>query len=127
DAFAAFDAAKTVLRAATGAAYLADEAQALAARLKGFFQAHRLKLLPRAPPRTDCAQPLFIVGFPRSGTTMVEQTLSAHPRIAAGDDLPLITDLTLLMPRMLNSPLAYPEALADLWMGDQRDGLDSLR
>jgi len=28
---------------------------------------------------------------------------------------------------MLNSPLAYPEALADLWMGDQREGLDNLR
>jgi len=28
---------------------------------------------------------------------------------------------------MLNSPLAYPEALAELWMGDQREGLDTLR
>src|SRR5581483_5684389 len=59
--------------------------------------------------------------------TMVEQTLSAHPRIAAGDELPLINDITELMPRMLDSPLGYPEALADLWMGDQRDGLDNLR
>jgi hypothetical protein len=31
------------------------------------------------------------------------------------------------MPRMLNSPLTYPEALAELWMGDQREGLDNLR
>ena len=31
------------------------------------------------------------------------------------------------MPRMLNSPLAYPEALAELWMGDQHEGLDNLR
>ena len=31
------------------------------------------------------------------------------------------------MPRMLNSPLGYPEALAELWMGDQREGLDNLR
>jgi hypothetical protein len=127
DAFAAFDAAKATLRAATGEAYRAEEAQQLAVRLKGFFQAHRLKILPRAGTRADCAQPLFIVGFPRSGTTMVEQTLSAHPRIAAGDELPLIGDLTNLMPRMLDSPLAYPEALADLWMGDQREGLDNLR
>ena len=28
---------------------------------------------------------------------------------------------------MLTSPLAYPEALAELWMGDQSDGLDELR
>src|SRR5580698_10744141 len=31
------------------------------------------------------------------------------------------------MPRMLGSPLAYPEALADLWLGDQIEGLDNLR
>ena len=35
--------------------------------------------------------------------------------------------MTGLMPRMLNSPLTYPEALAELWMGDQREGLDNLR
>jgi hypothetical protein len=57
----------------------------------------------------------------------MEQTLSAHPKIVAGDELPLINDLTGLMPRMLNSPLGYPEALAELWMGDQREGLDNLR
>jgi hypothetical protein len=39
----------------------------------------------------------------------------------------MVNDITALMPRMLNSPLAYPEALADLWMGDQREGLDNLR
>ncbi len=82
----------------------------------------------RAPgSRTDVPQPIFILGFPRSGTTLVEQTLSAHPRISAGDELPLINDITNIMPRMLNSPLTYPEALAELWMGDQRDGLDNLR
>lgn len=31
--------------------------------------------------------PLFIVGMPRSGTTLVEQILSSHPEIAAGDEL----------------------------------------
>ena len=31
------------------------------------------------------------------------------------------------MPRLLASPLSYPEALAELWMGDQREGLNELR
>jgi hypothetical protein len=31
------------------------------------------------------------------------------------------------MPRLLESPLAYPEALAELWMGDHREDLDNLR
>ncbi len=32
--------------------------------------------------------PIFIVGLPRSGTTLVEQILSAHPRVRAGGELP---------------------------------------
>ncbi|HQU04731.1 MAG TPA: sulfotransferase, partial [Acidocella sp.] len=72
-------------------------------------------------------QPIFIVGFPRSGTTLIEQTLTVHPKIAAGDELPYINDITSIMPRWLASPLSYPEALVELWMGDQRDGLNELR
>lgn len=36
----------------------------------------------------DSEQPLFIVGMPRSGTTLVEQILSSHPRVhGAGERL----------------------------------------
>jgi tetratricopeptide (TPR) repeat protein len=127
EAFVAFTEAKRTLRELTGQSYLAEEAAGLARRLAAFFVAARLAILPRAGVRADVAQPVFIVGFPRSGTTMIEQTLSAHPRISAGDELPTISELTTLIPRMLNSPLAYPEALAELWMGDQLEGLDNLR
>jgi Flp pilus assembly protein TadD len=127
EAFAAFAEAKRTLREATGQAYLAEAAQDLVRRLAGFYTASRLSILPRAGVRGDIAQPIFIVGFPRSGTTMVEQTLTAHPKISAGDELPTINELTNLIPRMLNSPLAYPEAFADLWLGDQVEGLDNLR
>jgi tetratricopeptide (TPR) repeat protein len=127
EAFAAYDAGKRTLRATTGQSYLAEEASGLVGRLRNFFTASRLKILPRAGVRSDVAQPIFIVGFPRSGTTMVEQTLTAHPRISAGDELPTIHELTAIIPRMLNSPLTYPEAFADLWLGDQVEGLDNLR
>lgn len=127
EAFAAFDAGKHSLREMSGQTYLANEASELVGRLAGFFTRTRLAILPRATVRADVAQPIFIVGFPRSGTTMVEQTLTAHPLISAGDELPTINELTGLIPRMLGSPLAYPEALADLWLGDQVEGLDNLR
>ncbi|MCW3474802.1 tetratricopeptide repeat-containing sulfotransferase family protein [Limobrevibacterium gyesilva] len=127
DAFAAFTEGKRLARALSGNQYLDQQAGQLIDRLRGFFTAGRLRLLPRATVRTDVPQPVFILGFPRSGTTLVEQTVSAHSRICAGDELPLINDIANLMPRMLGSPLNYPEALSELWMGDQRDGLDNLR
>jgi hypothetical protein len=127
EAFAAFDAGRQRLRKVTGQQYLDAQAQQLIARLKGFFIRKRLATLPRAKRRTDVAQPLFVLGFPRSGTTLLEQTLSAHPRIAAGDELPFITEIAELMPRLLESPLGYPEALAELWMADHGEDLDNLR
>ena len=127
EAFAAFDAGRQRLREVSGQSYLQAHAQQLAVRLKNFFVAKRLGTLPRAQRRTDVAQPLFVLGFPRSGTTLLEQTLSAHPRIAAGDELPFIAEIAELMPRLLDSPLAYPEALAELWMGDHREELNNLR
>ena len=127
DAFAAFEEGKRLARELSGNVYLDGIAENGISRQRAFFIAGRLRTLPRASVRSDVAQPIFVLGFPRSGTTLVEQTLSAHPRIVAGDELPLIHDLTSIMPRMLNSPLGYPEALAELWMGDQREGLDNLR
>ncbi len=127
EAFTAFLEGKTLARDLSGNAYLDEQAAVMVARLRGFFTAERLRTLPRAGVRTDVPQPVFILGFPRSGTTLVEQTLSAHSRIAAGDELPLIHDITGIMPRMLASPMPYPEALAELWMGDRREGLDDLR
>jgi tetratricopeptide (TPR) repeat protein len=127
EAFAAYDEGKRRLREMSGHAYRAEQAEHAAARLRGFFVATRMARLPRATVRRDVAQPLFVLGFPRSGTTLLEQTLSAHPRIAAGDELPIVHEITQLMPRMLDSPLSYPEALAELWMGDHREDLDNLR
>jgi tetratricopeptide (TPR) repeat protein len=127
EAFEAYVEGKRRLREVSGNAYLAEHAQQITARLKGFFVAKRMRMLPRALVRNDVAQPLFVLGFPRSGTTLLEQTLTAHPRIAAGDELPIINEITNLMPRMLDSPLTYPEALAELWMADHREDLDNLR
>src|SRR5208283_1271689 len=127
DAWAAFAEGKKLARELSGQSYLDEAAGQMVDRLRNFFTEGRLRILPRAGVRSDVPQPIFILGFPRSGTTLVEQTLSAHPRIAAGDELPLIHEITAIMPRMLASPLGYPEALAELWMGDQREGLDNLR
>ncbi|MBV9861668.1 MAG: sulfotransferase [Alphaproteobacteria bacterium] len=127
EAFAAFAEGKRLCREVSGLAYRGEFARQMTDRLKGFFTETRLRILPRGETRQDTPQPIFILGFPRSGTTLVEQTLSAHPHISAADELPFIAEITDAMQRMLNSPLGYPEALAELWMGDRRNGLNELR
>ena len=127
EAFACFDAAKQRAREIAGKRYLEREARDMADRLRQFFVAERLRLMPPCSARENCAQPIFILGFPRSGTTLMEQALSSHPRISAGDELPFINECGDLLGRWFGSPLSYPEALAELWMGDNRRGLEELR
>jgi tetratricopeptide (TPR) repeat protein len=126
EAFAAFAAGKRQARA-SGAVYKAELAESLVAQLKGFFTEGRSKLLPRAGVRAETPQPIFIVGFPRSGTTLVEQMLSGHPYIAGGDELPAINQMAHRLPVLLTSPLAYPQALSELWLGDKIGEVDNLR
>jgi hypothetical protein len=126
EAFAAFVAAKQ-LALADKVPYRQAEAEAMAAALKGFFTRERIATLRPAARRDDVPQPIFIVGFPRSGTTLVEQTLTLNPRITAGDELHFINRIVGNAPKLLDAPLSYPTALADLWMGDKLNGLDDLR
>jgi tetratricopeptide (TPR) repeat protein len=47
------------------------------------------ELFARPPaPSLDEATPILVFGLPRSGTTLVEQILSAHPDVTAGGELP---------------------------------------
>lgn len=40
-----------------------------------------------AAPREADERAVFIVGLPRSGTTLIEQVLSSHPRVTAGGEI----------------------------------------
>ncbi len=127
DAWDCYVRGKNMVRETSGNSYRDQFAENNAKRLKTFFTGGRLELMPRAERREGVSQPLFVVGFPRSGTTMVEQTLTAHPKICAGDELTFVGDLTRFTSQMLNSPMSYPESLADLWIGENLGGLDHMR
>ncbi|HEX7129947.1 MAG TPA: sulfotransferase [Rhodanobacteraceae bacterium] len=55
--------------------------------------------------------PIFVLGFPRSGTTMLEQMLDAHPAMASMDERPFVQRV---IERMQAMGLQYPEQLGDL-------------
>ncbi|WP_233840903.1 sulfotransferase [Dyella sp. 2HG41-7] len=59
--------------------------------------------------------PVFIVGFPRSGTTLLEQMLDAHPSFRAMDERGFVYELT---ERMTAIGQPYPSALTDLTQSD---------
>ena len=47
------------------------------------------------PKQTDPSekQPIFIVGMPRSGTTLLEQIVSSHQKVYGGGELDTLTNL----------------------------------
>ena len=63
-------------------------------------------------PAPDAAHsPVFVVGFPRSGTTLLEQMLDAHPAFRSMDERAFIHELT---ERMELAGQRYPADLATL-------------
>lgn len=62
-----------------------------------------------APPLED--SPIFVLGFPRSGTTMLEQMLDAHPGMVSMDERPFVQRV---IERMQSMGLQYPEQLGQL-------------
>ena len=61
--------------------------EARVARLIEYFTPERVARASAAASANDDATPILIFGLPRSGTTLVEQILSAHPDVGAGEEL----------------------------------------
>ena len=57
--------------------------------------------------------PVFFVGFPRSGTTLVEQILNQHVDIVTSDETPLIDNLIDKIPTIINTEKTFPDCLQD--------------
>jgi tetratricopeptide (TPR) repeat protein len=64
----------------------------LVSRNINYFTREHLRALPRAS--LGSRRPVFIVGMPRSGTTLVEQILASHSAVFGGGELSLVADLT---------------------------------
>ena len=58
--------------------------------------------------------PIFIVGMPRSGTTLAEQILASHPKVAGLGELPHISEIAYGFSEWSEAEGEYPAALAGL-------------
>lgn len=58
------------------------------------------------------SRPIFIVGIPRSGTSLVEQIIASHSAVFGAGELMEITRLSESLPTILDTDMSYPECLA---------------
>jgi hypothetical protein len=90
--------------------YDAERAKRWIDRVIGYFTPSRLRTLPRASHGNR--RPVFIVGMPRSGTSLVEQVLASHPQVYGAGELKTLGNIVGTMPQ---TPWAagrmYPESL----------------
>lgn len=105
---------------AGGLTYNAPAVETFFARLKRFFVAATLRELPSAALRTDVPQPVFIVGFPRSGTTLIEQVLASHSAVRAGGELSFLSELRQFALAQFPGPESFPDNLARVCAADRR-------
>jgi tetratricopeptide (TPR) repeat protein len=94
--------------------YSADENHDQVQRSKALFTPGFLA--SRRGQGCQAPDPIFIVGLPRSGSTLIEQILASHPLVEGTMELPDLVSIarTLSGRRSKNEPTQYPEALAQL-------------
>lgn len=76
----------------------------------------RIAHLPRVGRESEL--PVFIVGMPRSGTSLVEQIVASHPRAAGAGELPLVE---AFVERIEATPPAGVAMLSEPGLIQQRD------
>lgn len=116
EAFAAYDEANRVKNEYIGRVYDYEKDRGRFRAWREFFSLEnwqKLRALCGTDYRPDPC-PVFIVGFPRSGTSLLEQILGSHPQIAPAGELKFIIDLgSFEGAELVGSELGYPDFLLD--------------
>ena len=110
DSFRHYEAGAALRRSQL--AYDAGETTALVRRSKalftpGFFAA-------RAAAGSASEAPIFIVGLPRAGSTLIEQILASHPEVEGVMELPDVARIAADVMRAAGPAAPYPDVLAGL-------------
>ncbi|NOX69106.1 MAG: tetratricopeptide repeat protein [Gammaproteobacteria bacterium] len=68
----------------------------------------------------DAADPILIVGLPRSGSTLVEQILASHSQVEGTSELPALSKIAASMGRYRPDDMQFPRAVHELRGKDWR-------
>lgn len=86
------------------------DADAWLARTRAAFSTERLAAYPASTAAAERV-PVFVVGMPRSGTTLVEQILASHPCVHGAGE---IADLQDVVSTRAGPPETWPESVPQL-------------
>jgi tetratricopeptide (TPR) repeat protein len=113
-AFEAFKTGKSAWRqVAEETGYNESELLDLIERCRVSFTAEKVDRWQKLAITDDYPTPVFFVGFPRSGTTLVEQVLAARDNVVTTDEQPLLPDLYKTLTSW-DGYASYPECLEQL-------------
>lgn len=112
-AFEAYERANRSLKAAFDAAAYKKSVD----RLLAAYSAENLGRMPRAKVFAGPV-PIFIAGMPRSGTTLIEQIIDAHPKAHGAGEITDMERIEWQLPTLIGSSQPYPECVADLTQRD---------
>ncbi len=121
EAFAAYSRCNEELQRVYAARFAAGPSALEYVRaMIGFFERAKSSVLnpPIAPPRSDVRGHVFLLGFPRSGTTLLEVILEGHPHVVSLEEKESLIDGVHEfmrqpddMQRLLRAPAATLESL----------------
>jgi tetratricopeptide (TPR) repeat protein len=79
-------------------------------RMRRTFTAGAMAARATAPPANPDTTPIFVLGMPRAGSTLVEQILASHSEVEGTRELPVVTDVVrgIAMSRLLVARDVYP-------------------
>ena len=93
--------------------YLQSTARMRALATPALGAALRRHIASGTPLGLGSATPVFLIGFPRSGTTLLEQILDSHPQVQAMEEKPAVAHLVQHALALLDSTGCTLEGLQD--------------
>ena len=62
---------------------------------------------------SDSEVPVFIVGMPRSGTTLIEQIITSHPQVHGAGELPTLPGVEISIAGDIDNGMTYPDCMVE--------------